>query len=201
MKFVPKTFVNQANNSTANVYVPESNATLAETKNPFIECDVDGIPRYLSTNVLRMMQTFNKEAEHRRALLHDCVVFALACTTGETYTRQHFEPGIKPIQIDGYNFYAPFEGASFLQEPSIDAGDVAFTVDASPLDPDFREQPHEFHFMVRATGKYDTQTGLYISKFGVMGSVALHEFPATYDYYPAVAAGLVSGMHLNDLVA
>lgn len=197
MKFVLETIANKGNGAIARVYTPELDGVINDTAQPFTECDIDGTVRFLSTDVLKMMRTFNEEAERRRSLLHDCVVFALACTTGDPYTHQPFDPGIKPVQVEGYNFFATHEGASFLQEPDIDAGKVAFTVDASPLDPDFRDKTHKFHFMVRATRKHDLQKGLYISKFGVMGEVALHEFSATYGFYPAVAAGSIGGMRLK----
>lgn len=193
MRFVRDTLRNDSNGATAEIYLPTSEMT-SDDASDFTLCDVDGDVRSINTNVLNMMRTFRNERLSRQELLHDCVVFALACTTGNPYTDHEFEPGVKPIRVGKYNFSAPYEGASFLQEPDIEAAQVAFTVDASPIDSDFRDRTHEFHFMVRATERYDPGGILYISKFGVAGPIALHTFTATHDYYPAVAAGHAEGM-------
>lgn len=195
MKFVSETIVNASTGTTAEIFMPAGDLDFDDTY-PFAACDVDGEERNLSTNVLGMMVRFRNEAARRRELFHDCAVFALACTLDDPLTDRSFSPGSEPISVDEFAFSAPYNGTDFLQEPEINPGEVAFTVDASPMDPDFAVSRHEFHFMVKATPRYNLKDSLFLSKFGPIGPVALHPFPATFEFYPAESAGHAKGMRL-----
>ncbi|HUA12943.1 MAG TPA: hypothetical protein VL989_00360, partial [Candidatus Sulfotelmatobacter sp.] len=157
---------NEKNGAIAEVFVPEAGAEVNDSVDQFTKCEVGGTPRLLSTDVLRMMLAFSQDEERRRTMLHDCAIFALACVTGDTYAQQLFDSG-PPVKVGKLKFFAPRGSTSFLREPSIEAGEVAFTVDLSPIEPGFEAKTDGFHFMVRATYKYDPQGGLYASKLGV----------------------------------
>jgi hypothetical protein len=198
MRFVSQELGNRSNGGVARVYLPEDPTEPVKRGKGFAYrstvVEIDGEKRSLSFKVVDMLAKFSRNLEERTQLLQDCAVFALACAMNDSFEHRLFGEQASKAHVDEWAFKAPSAQAGFKREPEIGEGQIAFTVDASPLEQGFETKEHIFHLMVRAT---PWQTlGLYASKFGTDGPVALHGFDDTAAFYPVVAAGSIPKISL-----
>lgn len=156
------------------------------------------MPTHLLHRVIEFGLT-NDERELRRRLGHDCLVFALACETGDSQVGVQFGTEFNQL-VHVRNFdinVTPEDG--FMGEPELDEGQIAFTANALPHNPDFLvPNKARMHFLVRAGS--DEQGSIYLSKFGQLGPVVAHRLSTSLDYYPAQTVGQASGLSIGPAI-
>lgn len=140
------------------------------------------------------MVRFNQSLERRAKLAHDCGAFALACESGNPLEDVDFTPGHSGIVCKNYDIRHE-EPLGFMTQPLLASGQIAFTADTLPTDPNFLKNPAGLHFIVRASAWHE-QDPLYLSKLGPSGPVVLHTLAEICDFYPAQTVGQASNFEI-----
>jgi hypothetical protein len=149
-----------------------------------ISAYVDGELRVLSGPAVAMAQEFQRTAAERTERGHDCVMFAAACQSGESYQDVNKGPGGVTTFV-GYDKLA--RGAADKVDQQTKAGDaVMIAARAKPTD----MGAHRAHVLVKATA--DSGPGLYLSKGGPGGKVLLTSLAAMMHVYDVPFVGTVN---------
>jgi hypothetical protein len=199
MRFVPSTIRHLDTGSVQDIFLPEPikagwhEDELSDVAEVVVGDSTVVMPTHLIRHVIEFGLT-ERERERRTQLGHDCLVFALACESGDSQTDVGFGPNSnRAVHIADFNINVTPEHG-YMTEPNLEAGQIAFTADALP---NFKAEDANMHFMVRAGT--DSQGTLYLSKFGPRGPIAAHRLDASLGFYPAKTLGHASGLSVVHL--
>ncbi len=153
----------------------------------------------MPSGLIRIVAEFgftDRERFMRASLLHDCAVFALACSTDDPQTNVPFRQGVdRYVNVTDFEVHE-ISTSGVLHDPDLEVGEIAFIANRSPETPGFdfsRPETANIHFMVVAA--HDPNGTVYLSKFGAIGPVAAHRLTGALNAYPARAVGQVSGLY------
>ena len=186
IQLVPKQLQSLENGSKYNVFLLDRTKQYDEVdlSSEFTTIKLGDIERKLSSKVLSMMIKFENSPQERMKrsfLYHDCGVFALACSTGDSLSNINFGP-------TGELAYPDFvvNENDYKSEPNVSVGEVVFTANKLP-GPDGFVEGTSIHFAVKASDSSDGRP-LYVSKWGI-GPVVAHYFEDSAMAYSAKVVG------------
>lgn len=146
--------------------------------------------RSIMAKHLHMALKFNREFALRESLNHDCVVFALACTTGQSFDNVRMGGEIGP-RLD-VHLRSSEKGRLGELEVSVDT--LVFTALSRRDTTHDRTHYEDYHFAVKTS--LDEGKDLYLSKLGASGRVVLSDAGNLERFYPGDTVGVVDTISL-----